>query len=154
MRRSAKLTLVLAGAVVLTACTFTPDADAPSHAPMASETDGSGKTDLPEPESEQPSSLEAVVTVASVDVDGLNVTASGYVGGVIEDDGTCRFTFTSGASHAEAESAGHADRSTTSCGSVAVARDQLARGSAEVILTYTTADGREVASDPIGLEIP
>ena len=60
---------------------------------------------------------EAVITVAGIDVDGRNVSASGYVSGIVEDGGNCLYTFTGITGEVTVESSGIADVVTTSCGS-------------------------------------
>lgn len=154
MRRTRASVLALGTIVLLAACTGPgplPEDGGPT--PVASTTPSPQATDVPGAD-EPPASFEAVVTVASVDVDGAHVTASGYVGGLIEEGGTCRFTFTAPGAATTVEAPGHPDRATTTCGTVSVPREELARGSATVVLSYAAADGREVASEPVGLEIP
>ncbi|TDW30691.1 hypothetical protein EDD25_2461 [Cryobacterium psychrophilum] len=96
---------------------------------------------------------EAVISVAGVDVDGLNVSASGYVSGTIEDAGICTFTFTGLESETSATSTGRANASTTSCGFVQVSMSDLARGSWQVVLAYSS-ETLTVSSQPMTLEIP
>jgi hypothetical protein len=98
--------------------------------------------------------VESVLNVVSVDVDGQHVTASGYVGGTIEEGRTCTFDFVLDDARVSAESQSLADRSTTSCGSVSVPIGSFTRGTWDVSLTYITIDGTEVVSDPTVLEIP
>lgn len=96
---------------------------------------------------------EAVITVAGVDVDGLNASASGYVTGVIEDGGECTFTFTGAEGETSATSTGAANATTTSCGLVQVPMSELSRGTWQVVLTYSS-DTLTVVSQPMTLEIP
>lgn len=136
-------------ALLLTGCTSDGGAD-DAAAPMTVQPDAAEK---PEESSEPRPSLEAVIVVASVDVDGVNATASGYVGGVIEDGGECTFVFAGETHEVEVASTGAADRATTSCGSVSVPVDQLAKGQWSVRLEYQSDDA-EVVSDEITMEVP
>ncbi|WP_308468121.1 hypothetical protein [Rathayibacter soli] len=90
-----------------------------------------------------------------MDVDGQHVTASGYVSGVVEDGGTCVFTF-KGATTSESvivDSTGKADRMSTSCGSVQVPIARFGRGSWSAVLGFTSGN-RVVESTPLAVEIP
>ena len=151
MCRAAGFVVVVIAGLMLSACSAPAESNAPSM-PVA--TRSATMPSEPDAPVESASSVEAVLSVASVDVDGLRITAAGYIGGLIEDGGACVFNFESGDITATAQSTGRADRATTSCGTVSVPREELARGSSSVVLTYMTLDGREIASDAIGLEIP
>ncbi len=98
-------------------------------------------------------SVEAVIVVANIDVDGAHATASGYVSGVIEDGGACAFVFHGEPGEVTAESTGVADRATTSCGSVSVPIDQLQKGTWSVRLEYRS-DHSEVVSEETIVEVP
>ncbi|ODA91029.1 hypothetical protein ATY41_07340 [Leifsonia xyli subsp. xyli] len=98
--------------------------------------------------------VEPVLVVASVDVDGKHVTASGYVQGVIEEGGTCVYTFTrSGSPAITVEREAVADRATTSCGTVHTDAAEFARGPWSVTLGYA-AHGHDYRSAPVELEVP
>ncbi|AGW40712.1 hypothetical protein O159_05170 [Leifsonia xyli subsp. cynodontis DSM 46306] len=98
--------------------------------------------------------VEPVLVVASVDVDGKHVTASGYVQGVIEECGTCVYTFTrNGSPTITVEREAVADRATTSCGTVHPDAAEFARGSWSVALGYAV-HGHDYRSTPVELEIP
>jgi len=115
--------------------------------PPPASTDKPNATPTPTP------TREAVITVAGVDADGLNASASGYVSGVVEDGGVCTFTFTGVEGETTATSTGAANPSTTSCGFVQVPIGDLARGTWQVVLTYSS-DAFIVSSAPTTLEIP
>ena len=98
--------------------------------------------------------VEPVLVVASMDVDGAHVTASGYVQGIIQDTGTCTYTFTkTGASPITVEHDAVADRATTSCGTIQADAAQFARGSWSVTLGYASG-GSDYHSAPVELEVP
>ncbi|WP_285041573.1 hypothetical protein [Plantibacter sp. LMC-P-059a] len=97
---------------------------------------------------------EAVLVFATVDADGAAVSASAYVAGVIENGGTCTFTFTAGDAVVTAEAEGLADRATTSCGTVQVPIDQFTSGPWSASVSYTSATISELASASSPLEIP
>jgi hypothetical protein len=98
--------------------------------------------------------IQPVLVVAAVDVDGKHVTASGYVQGVIEDGGTCTFSFArSGSPAVRVQHQAIADRSTTSCGAVQPEITQFSRGSWQVTLEYIS-DGKDYVSTPLALEVP
>lgn len=98
--------------------------------------------------------IEPVLVVASVDVDGDHVSASGYVQGVIQDTGTCTFVFTrDGSPDVTVDHEAVADRATTSCGTVQPEIARFARGTWQVALTFTSG-GREYTSQPQTLEVP
>lgn len=152
MQRTARAYLAVGAAFLLVGCTTgtpigTPEPGDPSAIPPS-------KSAQPEIGTASEAAVAATITVASVDVDGKQVTSSGYVSGLIEIGGRCLFMFTSATLSAEAESEGNADRSTTSCGTVSVPIEQFSRGPWTVALKYTTVDGREIVSESVGLEIP
>lgn len=97
--------------------------------------------------------VQAVIVVAGVDQDGLGVSASGYVSGVIQSGGLCTFTFTGNGATVPVTSSGISDRMTTSCGIVQIPRDRLQRGSWTVTLTYELMTVSTM-SQPMNLEIP
>jgi hypothetical protein len=103
--------------------------------------------------SEATSEVQAVIVVAGVDVDGANVSASGYAAGVIEDGGACTFRFTQGASTLEVTSVSVADRVTSSCGVVQAPAGEFTRGTWSVQLSYVSAN-RTSLSEPVEFEVP
>ncbi|MFC5930752.1 hypothetical protein D6T64_13140 [Cryobacterium melibiosiphilum] len=104
--------------------------------------------------SAEPSSVsQAVISVAGIDPDGLNVSVSGYVSGLIETGELCEFRFTSSNTALESSTDGIANASDTSCGLVQMPVSGFASGSWQVTLTYTNKD-LSVTSQPTALEIP
>ena len=154
MTPRALLLVALAGAIAtatalaLSGCAYsaTPGGDA-ADAPSAPGKTASG-TPSPAP------TIEPVIAVASVDVDGQHVTASGAVQGVVEDGGTCSFAFThEGAETVTLENQGVADRSSTACGAVQPEIARFVRGPWSVVLTYTSPAGT-FHSQPQTVEVP
>ncbi|MBW8871452.1 MAG: hypothetical protein JF618_04535 [Leifsonia sp.] len=96
---------------------------------------------------------EAVLVVAAVDADGRNVTASGYVQGVVTDQGTCVFTFSRNGSSFTVDHEATPDRSTTSCGTVQVPIASFQRGAYEVTVGMTVG-GTPSTSPSTTLVIP
>ncbi|RLP75994.1 hypothetical protein D9V32_07500 [Mycetocola tolaasinivorans] len=112
----------------------------------------------PGTETETPEdSTDAVLVLASVDVDGANVSLSGYVNGIIEDGGSCTYELTSEEGTIEkVERAGAADRSTTSCGVGQIPVEKLPSGTWTARLVYQPVDGsaKPVTSAPESVEVP
>jgi hypothetical protein len=149
--RGGVVALVAAAFLALGGCTAgsgetRPSADKTSTA-QPDATSKPAETEAPAP------SVEAVIVVANVDVDGAHATASGYVSGVIEDGGACTFVFHGEPGEVTAESKGLADRASTSCGSVSVPIDQLQKGTWSVRLEYRSDDS-EVVSEEVIVEVP
>jgi len=143
------LAVALAGCVAPSDAPVTPTAVAPST--------GSPLPDDPStiPPKPTASGIVPAVTVAGVDVDGLTVSASGFVAGVSEDGGTCSFGFTSDAGQtASVSSTGIVNVDTTSCGLVQLPISDFSRGSWTVVLTYTSLAAGDYVSEPIELDIP
>lgn len=138
--------VVLLAACVLAGCTSAPK-------PVATSNDAQppGKsTTSPSPSV----TIEPVIVVAAVDVDGQHVTASGYVQGVVEDGGTCAFAFSNeNAQTVTVDHSATADRSSTACGAVQPEIGDFDRGTWTVTLTYTSARGT-FRSQPQTLEVP
>jgi hypothetical protein len=102
-----------------------------------------------------PAAVEAVISVAGVDVDGMNITVSGYVQGILEDGGACSFSFAGpGGATVEAGTDGMADRSVTVCGGTQVPRDRFTKGTWKVTLNYTAVSGDVVHSDAAEVLVP
>ncbi len=150
VRRGA-VALVAAAFLVLTGCTVgggeTGAGPIETGSMEPSATSKPTETEAPAP------SVEAIIVVANIDVDGAHATASGYVSGVIEDGGQCRFIFRGEPGEVTAESTGVADRATTSCGAVSVPIDQLQKGTWSVRLEYRSDDS-DVVSDEATMEVP
>ena len=97
---------------------------------------------------------EAVIVVAGVDVDGLNVTVSSYVAGILEEGGECHYSFVGTSAETSVVATGHADRSVTTCGSTQVPIGQFTKGTWEATMRYTALSGVETVSSPVKVEIP
>jgi hypothetical protein len=154
-RETALVVAALVGAVALVGCVGpTPE---PSATTSIVPSTGSPVPDDPStiPPKPTASGIVPAVTVAGVDVDGMHVSASGFVAGVVEDGGVCVFTFTSASGQtATATSAGIQNVDTTSCGVVQVPLTDFARGTWSVVLNYTPLASGDFTSEPIELEIP
>ena len=148
-RLLAALALVAVSSATLAGCTLLPDNLGPTSAPTSSAT----AEPSPTPSETPDDGTEAVITIAGIDVDGMNVSASGYVSGIVEDGGTCEFTFTGISGEVTVESTGIADVSVTSCGFVQAPSEQFVRGSWTVTLTYTS-ETTDSVSEAVALEIP
>jgi hypothetical protein len=98
----------------------------------------------------------AVVTIASVDVDGLNLTVAGFVTQVEESGGTCEFTLISEVSGAEVVrmTEGLANVDTTSCGTVQIPLTELSKGAWNATLAYSSSDVELTSSVAERVEIP
>lgn len=138
--------------VVMAGCTFggetpRPSGSATSIAPGVEPTEKGEETAAPDP-------ADAVMTFAGVDIDGSQVSAAGYVQGIIENGGVCTFTFTGLGDPVTVTSEGIADSRTTSCGTVAVPIAQLSSGSWSVVLVYTSAATGTLTSTALTVEVP
>jgi hypothetical protein len=98
---------------------------------------------------------EVTPTVVSASVDATNyLSASGYVEGVAEDGGTCRFTFWSeGGGASRLTSTGKVDGDRTSCGTVDEQTRTLWRGDYTAVLTYESPTSTGTSS-PVPFVIP
>lgn len=104
-----------------------------------------------------PSDLEVVLVFASMDLDGAHASVSGYINGVIEDGGSCRFEMVSADKTVRTvESTGAADRASTSCGVGQFPTTELSSGSWQATLTYQPVDKKlkPVTSAPETVEVP
>lgn len=79
--------------------------------------------------------VQVVVTYSGTDAHTGDVGVAGYVGGV-EDGGTCTLTLSSGGTSVTATQAALADVSTTTCGTMTVARAKLHPGTWTAVLRY------------------
>ncbi len=106
-------------------------------------------------ETEPTAGPTAAVTIAGVDVDGLHVTVAGFVSGVVEAGGTCKFVLTSSVTNAviDVATTGEPNVSTTSCGSAQVPIAQFTKGRWKVVLDYDSTS-LQVTSAPLSLEVP
>lgn len=124
----------------------------PSAGSSSSEPSSDGPSSKPTPSPAPSREASATIVIAGVDVDGLHVTASGSVDGVIENGGKCSFVFTGSGDPVTVDSTGTADSSNTSCGSVKAPTDSFTPGTWSVVLNYSSKS-ITVASVPQTLEI-
>lgn len=137
-------------AVCLTGCTV-PDGAVLNGSPSPSSIH---ESDQPDKSTAVPTATpDAVIVIAGADLDGLNVSASGYVAGAVENGGTCTFVFTRPEQLIEVISEAVANATTTSCGVVQAPISQFTKGAWQVTLTYVS-DKLTVTSPPTDLEIP
>jgi hypothetical protein len=95
------------------------------------------------------------VTIAAVDVDGLHASVAGYVTQVMEDGGRCEFRLSPDTAEAAVRIVGesYANVESTSCGTLQVPIDELARGSWIVVLEYSS-ESLNLQSEPVAMEVP
>jgi hypothetical protein len=144
---------MLATAVVLVAALTGCTAGAPAETDSAGKATASQQVATPSATPTPAPTIEAVLVVASVDVDGKHVSASGYIQGVIEDGGKCVFTYEREGATVTADHDGTADRMTTSCGLVQSPIEQFVRGTWNLTLSYDV-HGKTYTSAPTTVEIP
>jgi len=148
------------------------DASSPGTTSAAPLTDGAGFEDVsadptasigPDPDAGAPVATDepVEVTASSVPVTityyGWNtasgqVQVGGFVGGVVEDGGTCTLTLTKGGTKVTGTSEAVADATTTSCGEVAVPGDEVPAGTWTAVLAYSS-DGHSGTSEPVDVEV-
>lgn len=104
-------------------------------------------TDTPRP-TPSGGAADVSLTYATFDTASGTVQASGFVGGLIEDGGTCTLTLTKGADVVSAATRASADATTTSCGLLQTRRG-LAAGSWTAVLSYSSphATGRSAGTE-------
>lgn len=140
----------VATACLLTACTTPAPGTVGSSSPASPSATKSATPEAAEPTA---SPLEAVLVVAAVDVDGRNVTASGYLQGVVTGTGTCVFTFAKSGSEFTLEHEATPDRSTTSCGTVQAPIERFQRGGYAVTVGMDV-EGKRYTSPATTVLIP
>lgn len=150
-RRLAGFAIIVGITMSASACTgpLTGDPE-PTDTPIPTET----FVTKPPVATPTPLPVEAVMVIASVDMDGANVSVSGYVAGVIEEAGSCVYVLSNGNDEVRVPSEGAADRSQTSCGTVQVPIGQVSRGSWTAALEYSSPTTPKVVSSPLTVEIP
>jgi hypothetical protein len=70
------------------------------------------------------------------------VEIGGFLGGVVESDGTCTVTLTQGSTSVDASLPGTPDATSTSCAGLAVPGTELAPGPWTAVLTYESSTSR------------
>lgn len=145
-----RVMVISAFVIALTGCT---DGGAPTptgpHTSIAPGVEPTDKGEEPKPDP-----AEAVLSIANIDINGEAVSASGYVQGVIENGGTCAFTFSGDGAPVTRPADGLADSSTTTCGTVSVPVSELSSGTWSVALTYTSAKAGKLTSPALTVEVP
>ncbi|MFF1878077.1 hypothetical protein [Leifsonia sp. NPDC058230] len=148
--RSSALVAALACALALAGCTGAGQDASNDSAQSASPNSSVEATPTPSPSS----TIEPVIVVAGVDVDGKNVSVSGYVSGTIQSQGECTFTFThETASPVTVTHEVTADRDSTSCGTSQVPIASFTRGTWKVTLAFDV-EGKQYTSQTNTLEVP
>lgn len=97
--------------------------------------------------------VPVLVTYAGWDPASSSVEVSGIVDVVVESDGTCTATLTSGDRTVTASGPATPDVTTTACGSVFVAGAELAPGTWSAVLTFASATSSG-ESEPVEVEVP
>lgn len=155
MKTRSRALCALASVLALTGCATTITPAATSTTPLAAPTPSATTKSPVSPDSTTAPTVEPVIVVAAVDVDGQHVTVSGYVGGIIEDGGTCAFVFSAdGKQPVRVSQPSVADRSSTSCGSAHVPVAELGRGGYGVVLEYQSKAGDAFVSKSTRIEVP
>lgn len=126
-----------------------------SHTPIASQPASPGQSAESPPAPEKTFGPTAVVSIASVDVDGRNVTVAGLISGASEANGTCRFSLTSDLTGVgvEAATTGQDNGNNVSCGAAQIPITQVSKGPWSVVLHYTSHT-LTLDSARVELEIP
>lgn len=101
---------------------------------------------------EQNSKRKVNPVITSMPQDGGTVSGYGFISGVIENGGTCTFTFTRGSEQVSESSNGVADATTTRCPPVQVSKNSLSAGSWDVVLNYSSG-AAEGTSDVWSLQV-
>jgi hypothetical protein len=93
------------------------------------------------------------LTRSEWDADAAAVYVSGYLEGVVEDDGQCTLTLTKDGQSVSATKPGTSNVTNTSCGQLTVAGSELSTGvwTATVSYSSSTSSG---SSEPVQVEVP
>jgi hypothetical protein len=139
-----------------TASTTSPRETSPRETSAVGETPAAitgGPVATDEPVATRGGAVTVVVTQAGWTTEGTSVEVAGFVGGVIEDGGTCRVTLTRGGESLTAEAVGVADHSTTICPGVELGDPDMTTGLWRAVLSYesATATGK---SEPVEVLVP
>ena len=111
-------------------------------------------TDPPAEASSAGSDVPVVVTYSGWQDTSAAVEVGAYVGGLVEDGGTCTLTLTKGGEEVATSTAGMADASSTSCGSgLTVPGVELASGTWSAVVSYESATSSG-SSDDVAVEVP
>lgn len=97
-----------------------------------------------QPNSGRPATLTPFISY--LEQVGPNIEASGYIGGVFEDNGTCTLTLTNGSAKLNKQSKGFKDFNHTSCTPFSFPSSELTKtGTWTVSLSYSSASGSGVS---------
>jgi len=120
-------------------------------APVTTEAPEDVATDKPGPAPDGQASV--IISYADWGTASASVEVNAFVGGLVEDGGTCTLELTRGTDSRTVSAAATADASTTICDLLAVPGDQLSTGQWKAVVTYTstTATG---ASDAVEVAVP
>lgn len=113
--------------------------------------DGQNQPTSPPATPGQKKAVTPVITSWGYNAITQQAEVSGYVGGVIENGGTCTLTLEKSGQKVTESKAAIADAQTTSCGLISVARDRLSPGNWTATLSYSSASA-EGTSEPRTVE--
>jgi hypothetical protein len=125
-------------------------ADEDAEAQSSADEDAEAQPAVTDPP--QPAEIDVVLSLTSWDP-AAGVVASGYVSPVIEDGGTCTLELSRDGETVTAATDGLADASTTVCGGLQVAGDDLAAGTWTAVLRYESASATGEPA-PLPIEVP
>ncbi|CAB4904140.1 MAG: hypothetical protein F2825_02260 [Actinobacteria bacterium] len=100
-----------------------------------------------------PTGGAVAVTVTWSGFDRGALEVDGFVTGVVESGGTCLLTATRGGDTVTAEVVAEPDASTTQCGAVTIAADELSPGTWNAVLSYRSATSVG-AADAVEVDVP
>lgn len=86
-----------------------------------------------------PSASAVVISYSGWDATDQQAQASAFVQSVVTDNGQCTLTLTQGTSVRTVSKAATPDVSTTQCGTMSIARAQLAPGTWNAVVTFSSA---------------
>lgn len=113
--------------------------------------DGQNQPTTPPATPGQKKSVTPVITSWGYNAITQQAEVSGYVGGIIENGGTCTLTLEKSGQKVTESKAAIADAQTTSCGLITVARNRLSPGNWTATLSYSS-DNAEGTSQPRSVE--
>lgn len=93
-------------------------------------------------------SVTAVLASVYINQNG-QIEAHGFTGGIIEDGGTCIFTFSSGNKTVTKKTVGFKDASTSQCTPLHIASSELGSGSWSVTLNYSSSAAQGTSNTQI-----
>jgi hypothetical protein len=93
------------------------------------------------------------LTRSEWDADASAVYVSGYLEGVVEDDGTCTLTLTKDGQSVSATKPGTSNVTNTSCGQLTIAGSELSTGVWTATVSYSSS-ASSGSSEPVQVEVP